>query len=253
MLEDDILGDVELDSPINAEPSIRDKIVLDGPHRTSPEWNDWVMSLFEDSELFDGRPVCNGLRRVAELVLGPILSSRPVQVFVPTSGEEIGRSTVVWEIQFANGQVFGDVADCWEGNTDEEFCVFATATAATRAEGRTLRKALGIKAVTAEEMTKKNTTSVVKELSKRNSSTEGEYDNSGRMTDPQANFIDSKAKQLDINVEAFFKEVFKLNTKRKIGKAEASNGIEKLNEYQGDKSLIPDSIISYDNNWRSSK
>jgi len=252
--EEDLLSDVELSTPSNTDSSVKDEIVLEGPPRTSPEWNDWVMSLFEESELFDGRPVCAGLRRVAELVLGPILSSKPVQVFPPTSGDEIGRSTVVWEVIFHSGRVFGDVADCWEGNTDDAFCVFSTATASTRAEGRALRKALGLKTVSAEEMTSKNTASVAKEISNKrsSSSTEGEYDNSGRMTDPQANFIDVKAKQLDVNVAEFFKVVFDLNVNRKIDKRQASEAIEKLNEYQGDKSSIPDSIISYKNDWRSS-
>jgi hypothetical protein len=255
MAEDDLFEGTELESPsteaMKATGSV-DKIVLDGPSRTSPEWNDWVMSLFEDSEMFAERPTCAGLRRVAELVLGPVIESRPTQVFPPSTHDEIGRATVVWEVRFCTGQVFADVADCWEGNTDDAFCVFNTATAATRAESRALRKALGIKTASSEEMTSKNTASIVKELSgKKNSSTEGEYDNSGRMTDPQANFIDIKAKQLDINVTKFFKDVFKINVSRKVDKRQASDAIEKLNEYQGDKSLIPDSIFSYQNDWRS--
>lgn len=256
MPETDLFEDVgtELESPSSEaiDTSVKDKIVADTPVRSSPEWNDYVMSLFEDDELFDGRPTCNGLRRVAELVIGPVVASRPSQVFPPSNGDEIGRATVVWEVIFENGQLFSDVADCWEGNTDDTFCVFNTATAATRAEGRALRKALGIKTVAAEEMTSKNTAGVVKELSsKRNSSTEGEYDDSQRMTDPQANFIDVKAKQLDINVAEFFKIVFKLNVNRKIDKRQASAAIERLNEYQGDNSLIPEEILNYQSDWRS--
>jgi hypothetical protein len=252
--EDDVFEDTELESPVSKERhSIQDKIVLDGPGRTSPDWNDYVMSLFEDDEMFQKRPTCAGLRRVAELIMGPLISSKPTQVFPPTTSDEIGRATVVWEVVFTTGQLFADVADCWEGNTDDAFCVFNTATAATRAESRALRKALGIKTASSEEMTSKNTASIVKELSgkKPNSTTEGEYDNSGRMTDPQANFIDVKAKQLDINVAEFFKNVFTINVNRKVDKRQASDGIEKLNEYQQNKSLIPDSIFSYQNDWRS--
>lgn len=256
MPETDLFEDVgtELESPSSEgiDTSVKDEIVVNTPDRSSPEWNDYVMSLFEDDELFDGRPTCNGLRRVAELVLGPVAVSRPSQVFPPTDDGGLGRATVVWEVVFANGQLFSDVADCWEGNTDDAFCVFNTATAATRAEGRALRKALGVKTVAAEEMTSKNTASVAKEISsKRNSSTEGEYDDSQRMTDPQANFIDVKAKQLDINVAEFFKVVFNLNVNRKIDKRQASAAIERLNEYQGDNSLIPEEILSYSNDWRS--
>jgi hypothetical protein len=250
---DDLFEDVGLQSPssdVDTKP--KNVVEVDGVSRTSPDWNNYVMSLFEDDELFEGRPVCAGLRRVAELVLGPIVSSRPALVFPPLSGDEIGRATVVWEVVFDCGRLFSDVADSWEGNTDDAFCAFNTATAATRAEGRALRKALGVRTVTAEEMTSKNTASIVKNVSnKRNSSTEGEYDESQRMTDPQANFIDVKAKQLNINVAEFFKVVFKINVNRKVDKRQASTAIEQLNEYQADKSSVPDSILNYQTDWRN--
>ena len=130
----------ELETPENVDTSVKDKIVDDSPDPTSPEWNNYVLSLFADGELYEGRPLCAGLRRVAELLLGRIVSSRPTQVFAPQGGDEIGRATVIWEIVFEDGSLFSDVADCWEGNTDDAFCVFNTATAATRAEGRALEK-----------------------------------------------------------------------------------------------------------------
>jgi len=242
---------VELETPENVDTSVKDQIVSSGPDPTSPEWNDHVLSLFTDGELYEGRPLCAGLRRVAELLLGRIVSSRPTQVFAPQGGDEIGRATVVWEIVFEDGSLFSDVADCWEGNTDDAFCVFNTATAATRAEGRALRKALRLKTVAAEEMTKKNTASIVRSISQtKQVATEGEYDDSSRMTDPQANFIDAKCKQLNLNVAEFFKEVFDVNVKRKVDKGRASLAIQKLNDYQQDKSLIPDSITAYLSDWR---
>lgn len=251
---DDLFEGIELESPSSegVDTSVKDVIEIDGPSPTDPEWNDFVMEQFTEDELFSDRPVCAGLRRVAELLLGPIVSSRPTQVFPPQSGDDCGRATVVWEVIFQNGQVFSDVADCWEGNTDDAFVPFNVATAATRAEGRALRKALRIKTVAAEEMTKKNTAAVTKEYSgKKGGSTDGEHNSGKRMTDPQANFIDIKAKQLDINVAEYLKEVFDVNVKRKISVGQASDAIEQLNAYQADKSLIPDSIKSYQDNWRS--
>ena len=242
---------VELETPENVDTSVKDPLVSSGPDPTSPEWNDHVLSLFTDGELYEGRPLCAGLRRVAELLLGRIVSSRPTQVFAPQGGDEIGRATVVWEMVFEDGSLFSDVADCWEGNTDDAFCVFNTATAATRAEGRALRKALRLKTVAAEEMTKKNTASIVRSISQtKQVATEGEYDNSQRMTDPQANFIDVKCKQLNLNVAEFFKEVFDVNVKRKVDKGRASLAIQKLNDYQQDKNLVPDSITAYLSDWR---
>ena len=252
MSKDDLFEGVALETPENVDTSVRDQIVTEGPDPTSPEWNDYVLGLFDESELYDGRPLCAGLRRISELLLGRIVVSRPTQVFPPTEGDTIGRATVIWEVVFEDGSIFSDVADCWEGNTDDTFCVFNTATAATRAEGRALRKALRLKTVAAEEMTKKNTASIVRSISqtKAMEATEGEYDDSQRMTDPQANFIDVKCKQLNLNVAEFFKEVFDINVKRKVDKGQASSAIQKLNDFQQDKSLIPDSITAYLSDWR---
>lgn len=248
---DELFENVELETPSSVDTRVKDRVVEDvGVSVTDPGWNDHVMSLFEEDEMFDGRPLCAGLRRVAELVLGPVASSRPTQVFPPANGDAIGRATVVWEVVFQSGQVFSDVADCWEGNTDDAFCVFNTATAATRAEGRALRKALRLKTVAAEEMTTKNTASIARASSKPVESTEGEYDNASRMTDAQANFVDVKAKQLNIDVVSFFKEVFNLSVNRKIDKSQASAAIKKLNEFQQNRGDVPASIIGYNENWR---
>lgn len=249
---DELFENVCLQTPENVNTKVKNRIVMDGPSPTSPDWNDYVLGLFDSSELYEGRPLCAGLRRIAELLLGRIVSSRPTQVFPPSGGDQIGRATVVWEIVFEDGSLFSDVADCWEGNTDDAFCVFNTATAATRAEGRALRKALRLKTVAAEEMTKKNTASIARSISQtKNIATEGEYDDSQRMTDPQANFIDVKCKQLNLNVAEFFKDIFDVNIKRNVNKGQASAAIQKLNDFQQDKSLIPDSITAYQSDWRS--
>jgi len=252
MSKDDLFEGVELETPQNVDTRVKDRIVTEGPDPTSPEWNEYVLSLFDDSELYDGRPLCHGLRRVAELLMGRIVSSKPTQVFAPTGGDEIGRATVIWEIIFEDGSLFSDVADCWEGNTDDAFCVFNTATAATRAEGRALRKALRIKTVAAEEMTNKNTASIVRSISqtKAMETTEGEYNDSERMTDKQENFLDVKCGQVNVNVEKLFKEVFGLNVKRKITKGQASDAIKKVNLYQQEEESIPDSIVGYSSDWR---
>ena len=153
MKETDLFEDIELQTPSNTDTSVKDVVMEDAPSITSPDWNDYVLGLFADNELFDGRPTCAGLRRVSELVLGQIVSSKPTQIFPPSSGDEVGRSTVVWEVVFGDGSVFSDVADSWEGNTDDMFCVFNTATAATRAEGRALRKALRLRTVSYTHLT----------------------------------------------------------------------------------------------------
>ena len=250
---DDLFEGVELATPSNTDTSVKDVIDDGSPLPTDPKWNDYVLGHFADNEMFDGRPLCAGLRRVAELLLGKIVSSRPTQIYAPTSGDEIGRATVVWEIVFQDGSLFSDVADAWEGNTDDTFCVFNTATAATRAEGRALRKALRLRVVAAEEITKKNTAEIVKSISQTNAiqNTQGEYQSTGRMTENQERFIDGKSKQLDIHPAKLFKEVFNLSVSKKIDKKQASDAIEKINEYQQNRGSIPSSITGYQQDWRN--
>ena len=253
MNEKNLFDNIELNTAENTDVSIKDVIMDDTPQITSLEWNDYLMSLFEEDELIENRPLSAGLRRVSELVLGRIVSSGPVQVFPPKEDNGIGRATVVWKVEFEDGTMFSDVADCWEGNTDDTYCAYAVATAATRAEGRALRKALRLRTVAAEELTKKNTASIVRGISqsKGMDNTQGEYEDSSRMTDNQANFIDVKCRQLNVDGSKFFKEVFKISTSRKITKQQASNAIEKLNDFQRVSGDIPESIVGYNEDWRN--
>jgi hypothetical protein len=133
------------------------------------------------------------------------------------------------------------------------FQVFVTATAATRAEGRALRKALRLKTVAAEEMTSKDTAKIAKDISKKKGLdvSTSEYDSSGSMTGPQANFIDGKSKQLNVDAQKVLKEVANVVNISKTTKKQASDVIEKLNEYQQKKDTIPTDFIGYNQDWRN--
>ena len=252
-MKDDLFEDVELATPSNTDTGVKDVINDGSPLPTDPKWNDYVLGLFEENEMFDKMPLCNCLRRVAELLMCRIVFSGPSQVFPPQSGNEIGRSTVVWKVEFEDGSAFSDVADSWEGNTDDTFCVYSTATAATRAEGRALRKALRLRVVAAEEVTKKDTAKIAQDISKKKGLdvSSSEYDSSGTMTGPQANFIDGKSKQLNVDAQKILKEVANVVNVSKTTKKQASDVIEKLNEYQQKKDTIPTDFIGYNQDWRN--
>lgn len=251
MLTEDLFEGVEeLHTPSNTDTSVKNVILNDAPNMLSPDWHDYAMSLFEEDELMNGHPLVTGLRRVSEVVLGQIMYSGPTQVFPVTRDDHHGRATVVFTVRFANGSEYSEVADAWEGNTDDTFCAYAVAIASTRAEARALRKALKIKGVAAEELTKKDTAKIVRDISKQTNSTGGDYDDQGRMSDAQSNFIDIKCKQLDVDGGKLFKEVFNIDQNRKVSKKVASDIIDRLNEYQRDKSSIPESIVGYNEEWR---
>lgn len=244
-----IFEEVTLSSPSNTDTSVKNVVVSDAPSMLSPEWHDYAMGLFVESELVDGHPLVAGLRRVAELVLGPIMYSGPTQVFPVQRDDHHGRATVVFTVEFENGMRYAEVADSWEGNTDDTFCAYAVAIASTRAEARALRKALKIKGVAAEELTKKDTAKIVRDISSTKNASEGEYNDQDRMSDAQYNFIDVKCKQLNIDGEKLFAH-FSVDSGKKVSKKVASEIIDSLNDYQRDKSSIPQDITGYKQEWR---
>lgn len=250
-IEESLFEEVELATPSNTDTSVKNVINTDAPSMLSPEWHDYAMALFEDSEMIDGHPLVAGLRRVAELVLGTIVFSGPTQVFPVQREDHHGRATVVFTVRFANGVEYSEVADSWEGNTDDMFCAFAVAIASTRAEARALRKALKIKGVAAEELTKKDTAKIVRDISTQKTSSDGDYNDQSRMSDAQSNFIDIKCKQLNINGSKMFKDLFSVDSHKKVTKRVASEIIDRLNEFQRDKSTIPANISGYEEEWRN--
>jgi len=226
------------------------------PAYGSEEWNDYVMSRFHKGELFDGNPVCAGLRRVAEELLGTIVVSRPSQVFPATDNDGPGRATVVFEVVIDwmdSGQLrtYSDVADVWHGNTDDLFCAHPVATASTRAEGRALRKALKVKCLAAEELAKKDVASIVRQSIQERQSTDGDWQEEDKISSAQINFIDAKCKQLDIDVlkfinigESKYEEISEINKKT------ASKMLGVLNEYQTGTKQVSSEISGYNNQWR---
>ena len=251
MIDNMFEGVEELQSPSNTDTSVNDVVMADAPSMLSSEWHEFAMTLFDETELVDGHPLVAGLRRVSELVLGPIVFSGPTQVFPVQRDDHHGRATVVFTVEFSNGQRYSEVADSWEGNTDDMFCAFAVAIASTRAEARALRKALKIKGVAAEELTKKDTAKIVRDISKQKASSDGDYDDQSRMSDAQYNFIDIKCKQLNIDGQKLFKDLFNADNNKKVSKKVASDIIDKLNDYQRDKKSIPEEITGYQEEWRN--
>jgi hypothetical protein len=141
------------------------------PKYTEVGWHDYVMSKFDPTELDRGYPKVEGMRRLAEELLGEIIFSGAVEFnsSMPEDDYRSGRSIVNYELQIAwkNGvevyvhmpsfqyptRVFRGLASCFPGNVKGDvFAVFPESIAETRAEARALRKALGLKVIAAEEL-----------------------------------------------------------------------------------------------------
>lgn len=258
----DILEQIEFPTPTEQDESpvdVDNKVVKEEPNipdMTDPGWSEYVLSQFEQDELLEGNPTVDGLRRVTTRLLGPIVESRSHVIQAPNPAND-GRATVEhtiviwWELDdrgdgIDKRRLFQDCADVYELNTNLEYARYATATAATRAEGRALRKALQLKRVVAAE-----------EIS------DNPVEKPGKITRGQISFMNMMchSDRLDINV-------IKLINMGKKNAEDMYKSIEdvpyptavKMNQYltecqtgktaDGKVRVIPDAIKGYDPDWR---
>ena len=248
--------DLEDDTQKNKKCKLRSVEQEDEPSMSDPEWSDFVMKHFTDGELDEnGRPLVAGLRRVARLLLGPILESKARVVQPPSLLPGFERlsmlqpAVVEYTIKILMCRLeqgmdaaypieFTETADCYFGNVgDVEFGRYLTAMAATRAEGRALRKALQLSVIASEE---KSVLPVA----------EAAVD--GMIAPEQINFINSLCFRLDIDVLKYIN-----SGKRKYARIEdvpygvAAKMVEHLSSLQNNRENVPDNIRGYNKSWRS--
>ena len=135
----------------NVEPEVKE------PEMGSPEWNDFVLSKLTAEEFRDGAPLVDGLRRIAEDVLGPFVHSIPTQTIAIEHQTVVTYSIgILWkrnDARFGKVIEFGGVGDATDENAEFPYNKYRGPLAETRAEGRALKKALGLKRIlTAEEV-----------------------------------------------------------------------------------------------------
>lgn len=122
------------------------------PIPTDIGWTDYVLGqMDQDKEIDKGNPRTDGLRRIAEKLMGGF--NIKTKVVATPHIENAYRATVCVTLEFDTGRIYEGAADVFTGNTDKMFAKHAVATAETRAEGRALRKALKLTKVLAAEET----------------------------------------------------------------------------------------------------
>ena len=214
------------------------------PNRFSHEWSDYILSLFEKDELREGAPTCDGLRRIFQQVIGPILNE---EVFVENPQPNF--SAVEFSITFYDkydGQqkTFADAADVHEGNTETPYSRHATAVATTRAESRVLRKALGLrKVLSAEEMSGE-----IREMRAK----EEKFDFDNQFVDQsQLTAINLVCKRLDLDVwKTLNRGEAKYTSVDKIPSDFARETMKYINTELNGKE-IPKEMQGYNPNWQS--
>lgn len=212
------------------------------------EWTDHVLSLLHEDEKINGNPTTDGLRRIFETVLNcTITSSDTTVVQTPDLANE-RRATVVYSVAYVlNDESIPEhskyrsvsaAADVYWGNCDKVFRNHPVAVAETRAEGRTLRKALKLrKVVTADE--------VAKEIVDHNSETGNNTINTS-----QLNFFDVFGKRLNVNIKKLLDSLaIDSSNVYNISYDDAVKTISTLSGYQQSND-IPKDVLGYDSNWK---
>lgn len=248
---------VETDDIFDLESaSVVDDLVDRHPMDTNnPGWTDYVLSLLRENEKVDGKPTCNGLRRLTELLIGEIISSEVTAVYPPSTDDGPGRATVVYRVEVLDASEIAkgysdlstmpiksvsDVADCWHGNCPNVYAVHPTATASTRAEGRCLRKLLKINIITAEENDNPHNPNEVVEASIGR-----QYENEHEeITTAQIALIEAKSDSLGISVSKLLSHLYgdKYITLKQLSRVDAAKLVSTINSYQNQSEVIPDEI-----------
>lgn len=199
------------------------------PLMTSPEWNDYVMSMFQSSELQDGNPKVEGLRRIAQLIHGTIIDEEPV---VYSANEEY--ASVKYTFVFEDRKVSAVADSNRNNNVSMPFAVYPLAIAENRAMGRALRKVLNLRNVVSAE-----------EIGLVNAPKE-EFSNP--ISGAQLKVIEKMCKLLGIDILKFINVgEKKYDNIEAVSQSEALEMIQLLNRYQADdknpdKLQIPEGI-----------
>jgi hypothetical protein len=147
-------GATEAEAP-DTEPVVSGDAPEADPTPDSPEWTQWVLGHFTDDELDNGNPRVDGLRRVAQKILGPI-TEEGCDLVAPPNADNMMRACVKGWVVF---QCFDGVTRRYESLADaspdniagQQYSIFLTAMADTRSKGRCYRNALQLRRIVAAE------------------------------------------------------------------------------------------------------
>jgi hypothetical protein len=208
------------------------------PKKGDIAWSDFVMKQFQPDELKEGNPTVDGLRRVVESLLGIIIASESESIQVPKGDNRdtaVVKHSVVIRKHCSSvndfNLVFDGIAEVNHRNTDDEFLIYPMAMAETRAEGRALRRALGLKKPAAEELTK---TPVL----------DKDVNENDVIKDVQIKMVNTLCKRLKIDVEKFINSGEQQYDDIKLIKYKtALEMLKRLNVYQQEPDKIPSNLI----------
>lgn len=227
------------DEPVSAETI--DQITSP----TDPRWTDYVLGQLEADEKQDDNPKADGLRRLVEKLIGPIISTEIDCKCVPTDGNAASNNsaTVIAKVVVMNRHlgnkpsVTMSSGDASSLSCPHPYNKFLTPIAETRAKVRCYKEILRLKnVVSADE---------IQGVSQ---------DHPNQISDNQVNLIDSICKRLNLSVKhAVLTAMGDKNVKPIIGKytkLEGADIIDKLTKFSNSGKPKSDDAPDYDAGWR---
>jgi hypothetical protein len=241
--EEDDVKEMLSDAEVEDETIVEKK----GPTPLDPEWTAYALTLFDKDELDEqGNPSTDGMRRVTEVAIGPILVAKAhvVESASPKNGlrATVEFTIVVQDRWLGTTREVTDAADVYPGNVKEQmYAQFPVAMATTRAEGRALRKLLRLrKIVASEEVTTVSPEEALAEAPISDVQLK-QIDTMCKRSNINALKLLSLAKDEDGNTFEDYKEI-----PRSIGRKICA----KLNEWQQKPKGIPENVVGYVTEWR---
>ncbi len=213
------------------------------PCKTDVEWTDYVIGHLDESEMSDGCPKTDGLRRLVEKFIGDIVDCNTVCI-QPATTDNFNRATVQSSVTISTPDNktlrYQCVADSCSRNTDPPYNQYPPQVAETRALGRCYRLALRLKGVIALEEKSDNAENVPDDI-----------DENLKISDAQILGINNLCKSLNINIVKFINRgQTQYNSIKDIPLSKATKILRTLNEYRGGSRKILDEMLGYDASWR---
>ena len=219
------------------------------PGFCEPEWHDYVMKHFEPDELFKGNPTTDGMRRVVELLIGRIVrgEARSIQWPGVMDDGRLSPATVEYRLEIVPKHEvvvgvglqtlhFVEVADASHINTVGDYAMHPSAMAATRAEGRALRKALKLRRIVSAEE------AMAPKLE--------ESELNGKIRKDQINFINIFASKNNIDVMKYVNSGSKQYGKiTDVPYDKAVEMVAYLSKLHTNHESVPENIKGYDVEW----
>jgi len=220
------------------------------PYFYSEQWHEYVMRQFSEEEMEGGHPLRDGLVRVTEKLLGPIIRREVVNF--QSIGSDAYNNNVIVHIRLTinvvddNHPAYGHnivedgIAEVNRRNTPAPFHLHPAATASSKAEAQALRKILRLrKMVAADEITPDDMVL-----------NDEPYIPDHPITEEQVVVMDLLCKRLDVSLLDFINSgQSKYVSVEQIPTSKAQSMIKFLNEIQSGKQQSPVSK-KYDHSWR---